>query len=184
MCFTSKRQVLQNLHIPTTQVTTVQLHYLNIKLEHTHNKVVLHQAPWLILYQYPKSVFVCIFLASRTPVESLPPTVLLPEPTEGKALPFQTETRSKKSRKSSSSTMPTLRRDTLCSSSDRMSRIQQEKQMLMEEVKAQKVITTGWLILVIVFIVIFLYIYMYCSFTDIVCWNEVWFWMSFDFFRS
>ncbi|XP_070692730.1 TBC1 domain family member 2A-like [Pempheris klunzingeri] len=34
--------------------------------------------------------------------------------------------------------MPVLRRDTLSSSSDRTSRLQQEKQMLMEEVKAQK----------------------------------------------
>ncbi|XP_041846477.1 TBC1 domain family member 2A isoform X2 [Melanotaenia boesemani] len=38
----------------------------------------------------------------------------------------------------SSSTMPVLRRDMASSSSDRMSRLQQEKQMLMEEVKAQK----------------------------------------------
>lgn len=38
------------------------------------------------------------------------------------------------------STMPVRRRVTVTSSSERTSRVQQDKQMLMEEVKAQKVI--------------------------------------------
>lgn len=39
------------------------------------------------------------------------------------------------------STRQVLRRDTLSSSSDQMSRLQQDKHRLMEEVKAQKVIS-------------------------------------------
>lgn len=44
---------------------------------------------------------------------------------------------SRKTKKRSASTLPALRRDSL--PSDRTSRLLQEKQMLMEEVKAQKV---------------------------------------------
>ncbi|KAM3866923.1 TBC1 domain family member 2A [Diretmus argenteus] len=81
---------------------------------------------------------------SQTPVAPPTPTTPLPSadpgqrsPANGRQSPslFDSQRiRRKKSR--TSSTVPTIRRDT--SSSDRMSRLQQEKHMLAEEVKAQK----------------------------------------------
>ncbi|XP_039976279.1 TBC1 domain family member 2A isoform X2 [Xiphias gladius] len=83
---------------------------------------------------------------SRTPIEPLAPSTPLQLadpggqvfPPEGRESPSLFDSRSRKTKNRSSSTMPVLRRDTLSSSSDRTSRLQQEKQMLMEEVKAQK----------------------------------------------
>ncbi|KAM9356801.1 TBC1 domain family member 2A [Symphorus nematophorus] len=77
--------------------------------------------------------------APRIPSEPLTPPlpVSLAEaagqvsPAEGRESPSLFDRRSRKSKK-------VLRRDTLSSSSERTSRLQQEKQMLMEEVKAQK----------------------------------------------
>ncbi|XP_018535092.1 TBC1 domain family member 2A isoform X3 [Lates calcarifer] len=82
----------------------------------------------------------------RTPVEPPTPPTPLPladpagqvSPAEGRESPSLFEGRNRKTKSRSSSTMPVLRRDTLSSSLDRTSRLQQEKQMLMEEVKAQK----------------------------------------------
>ncbi|XP_047441423.1 TBC1 domain family member 2A [Mugil cephalus] len=61
-------------------------------------------------------------------------------PAEGRASPSLFETLSRKTKARSSSTLPVLHRDVASSSSssDRSSRLQQEKQMLMEEVKTQK----------------------------------------------
>ncbi|RVE67613.1 hypothetical protein OJAV_G00104530 [Oryzias javanicus] len=56
----------------------------------------------------------------------------------GRASPSLLDRRSRRTKTCSSSTMPIRRRDTVSSSSERSSRLQQEKQMLMEEVKAQK----------------------------------------------
>ncbi|XP_044060442.1 TBC1 domain family member 2A [Siniperca chuatsi] len=82
--------------------------------------------------------------APRTPTE--PPTPPSPfsladpagqvSPAEGRESPSLFDSWSRKAKNRSSSTLPVLRRDTL--SSDRMTRLQQEKQILMEEVKAQK----------------------------------------------
>ncbi|XP_068181943.1 TBC1 domain family member 2A isoform X2 [Antennarius striatus] len=79
----------------------------------------------------------------RTPADcpTPPPPLSLaeapasPSPSEGRESPSLFESRSRKLKARS---MQVLRRDTLSSSSDRTSRLQQEKQMLMEEVKAQK----------------------------------------------
>ncbi|XP_017297136.1 TBC1 domain family member 2A isoform X2 [Kryptolebias marmoratus] len=80
-----------------------------------------------------------------TPTEAPPPPPVpsadpagqvTPADTSEPQLPLEDHSRRKKSR--SSSTMPVRRRVTVTSSSDRTSRVQQEKQMLMEEVKAQK----------------------------------------------
>ncbi|XP_027136322.1 TBC1 domain family member 2A isoform X2 [Larimichthys crocea] len=81
--------------------------------------------------------------ASRNPAEppAPPPAIPLAElaaqvlPTEGRESPSLFDSRRRR-KNLSSSTMQVLRRDS--SSSDRVSRLQQEKQMLMEEVKAQK----------------------------------------------
>ncbi|XP_078145251.1 TBC1 domain family member 2A isoform X2 [Centroberyx gerrardi] len=86
----------------------------------------------------------------RTPVNPPTPTTPLPvpvpvpaspagqrSPADGRQSPSLFDShRSRRKKSRSSSTMPTIRRDT--SSSDRMSRLQQEKHMLAEEVKAQK----------------------------------------------
>ncbi|XP_076594450.1 TBC1 domain family member 2A [Chaetodon auriga] len=82
----------------------------------------------------------------RTPIEPPPPPppLSLAEPaaqvslSEGRESPSLFDGRSRKMKNRSSSSMQVLRRDTLSSSSERTSRLQQEKQMLMEEVKAQK----------------------------------------------
>ncbi|XP_076025856.1 TBC1 domain family member 2A [Genypterus blacodes] len=86
----------------------------------------------------------------RTPVDPPTPTpstpVPLPDPpgqvspVDGRQSPslFDSQ-RNTKSKSWNSPTLPSLRRDTLSSSfSDRTARLQQEKQMLVEEVKAQK----------------------------------------------
>lgn len=86
--------------------------------------------------------------ASRTPAEPIapPPPTSLVEATglvslaEGRSSPSLLDGRSRKKRSSSSSSRQLLRRDTVSLPSERMSRLQQDKQMLMEEVKAQKVI--------------------------------------------
>ncbi|XP_069387314.1 TBC1 domain family member 2A isoform X2 [Paralichthys olivaceus] len=59
-------------------------------------------------------------------------------PAESMESPSLPDNRSRKTNNLSLSNMPVLRRDILSSSSDRTSRQQQEKQMLIEEVKAQK----------------------------------------------
>ncbi|XP_028271333.1 TBC1 domain family member 2A-like isoform X2 [Parambassis ranga] len=82
----------------------------------------------------------------RTLVESpvLPHPIPLADPggqvspAEDRESPSLFNRRSRKTETPSTSTMPVLRRSTLSSSSDRMARLQQEKQMLKEEVKAQK----------------------------------------------
>ncbi|XP_040904456.1 TBC1 domain family member 2A [Toxotes jaculatrix] len=82
--------------------------------------------------------------APRGPVEPPTPPTPLPLadsggqvfPVGGRESPSQFESWSRKTKNRSSSTMPVVRRDT--QSSDRTSHLQQEKQMLMEEVKAQK----------------------------------------------
>ncbi|XP_069029693.1 TBC1 domain family member 2A isoform X2 [Embiotoca jacksoni] len=84
--------------------------------------------------------------AFRTPAEPPTPPTPLPladaagqvSPVEGRESPSLFGGRSRKSKMRSTSTAPVLRRDTVTASSDRMLRLQQEKQMLMEEVKAQK----------------------------------------------
>lgn len=58
-------------------------------------------------------------------------------PAEGRQTPLQFDSRSRKLKSRSSSNMQVLHRDTV--SSERTSHLQQEKHMLMEEVKAQKV---------------------------------------------
>ncbi|XP_065814886.1 TBC1 domain family member 2A [Labrus bergylta] len=77
--------------------------------------------------------------ASRTPSEpqTPPPALSLAEPT-GQVSPVmhRAESRSRRRNTRSSSSMMVLLKDTVMS--DRMSRFLQEKQMLMEEVKAQK----------------------------------------------
>ncbi|XP_060904609.1 TBC1 domain family member 2A isoform X2 [Labrus mixtus] len=77
--------------------------------------------------------------ASRTPSEpqTPPPALSLAEPT-GQVSPVmhRPERRSRRTNTRSSSSMMVLLKDTVMS--DRMSRFLQEKQMLMEEVKAQK----------------------------------------------
>ncbi|KAF7647452.1 hypothetical protein LDENG_00172230 [Lucifuga dentata] len=86
--------------------------------------------------------------SSVTPVDSPTSLTSLPSPDPaGKVSPvdgrqssslFDSQ-RNKRTKSRNSSTAPSLRRDTLSSSfSDRMSRLQHEKQMLVEEVKAQK----------------------------------------------
>ncbi|XP_045886723.1 TBC1 domain family member 2A isoform X2 [Micropterus dolomieu] len=82
----------------------------------------------------------------RTPIESPspspPPPFTLADPagqgppTEGRVSPSLFDSWSRKTKKRSASTLPALGRDSL--PSDRTSRLLQEKQMLMEEVKAQK----------------------------------------------
>uniref|UniRef100_A0A665U047 TBC1 domain family, member 2 n=1 Tax=Echeneis naucrates TaxID=173247 RepID=A0A665U047_ECHNA len=59
-------------------------------------------------------------------------------PVEDRKSPSLFESRSRKMKSRSSSSMPVVQGDSAPSSFDRMSRLQQEKQMLMEEVKAQK----------------------------------------------
>lgn len=59
-------------------------------------------------------------------------------PAEGRQSPSQFNSRNRKTKSRSSSNMQVLCRDT--DSSEKMSHLQQEKHMLMEEVKAQKVI--------------------------------------------
>ncbi|XP_071313254.1 TBC1 domain family member 2A isoform X2 [Trachinotus anak] len=84
--------------------------------------------------------------APRNPPEPLMPTTPLPSAdpvgqvflAEDRKSPSLFDSRSRRTKNRSSSTMPVLQRDTLSSSSDRTSRLQHEKQMLMEEVKAQK----------------------------------------------
>ncbi|XP_069575643.1 TBC1 domain family member 2A isoform X2 [Brachyistius frenatus] len=84
--------------------------------------------------------------AFRTPAEPPTPPTPLPladaagqvSPAEGRESPSLFGGRSRKSKMRSTSIAPVLRRDTVTASSDRMLRLQQEKQMLMEEVKAQK----------------------------------------------
>lgn len=86
--------------------------------------------------------------ASRTPAEpiALPPATSLVEATglvslaERRSSPSSLDGRSRKKRSSSSSSRQLLCRDTVSSPLERTSRLQQDKQMLMEEVKAQKVI--------------------------------------------
>lgn len=85
--------------------------------------------------------------APRTPVEPPTPPDSLPLASPagqtsvagGRVSPSLFDSWSRKSKIRSSFTVPALRDDSL--SSERMSRLQQEKQMLMEEVKAQKVIS-------------------------------------------
>ncbi|KAF6729202.1 hypothetical protein FQA47_003111 [Oryzias melastigma] len=74
-----------------------------------------------------------------------PPPVPVPadsagqeSPAPGRASPSLLDRRARRTKTCSSSTMPIRRRDTVSPSSERSSRLQQEKQMLMEEVKAQK----------------------------------------------
>ncbi|KAI3351402.1 hypothetical protein L3Q82_020209 [Scortum barcoo] len=73
-----------------------------------------------------------------------PPALSLAEPAgqvspaEGRESPSLFDSRSRKTKNHSSSTLPVRRRDTVSSSLDQTSRLQQDKQMLMEEVKAQK----------------------------------------------
>ncbi|XP_041800257.1 TBC1 domain family member 2A [Chelmon rostratus] len=82
--------------------------------------------------------------AHRTPIEppTPPPPLSLAEPAgqaspaEGRESPSLFDSWSRKTKNRGSSTTQVPHRDTL--SSDRTSRLQQEKQMLMEEVKAQK----------------------------------------------
>lgn len=84
--------------------------------------------------------------APRTPVEPLTPPTSHPLASPagqvsvagGRESPSLFDSWSRKSKIRSSFTMPALREDSQFS--ERMSRLQQEKQMLMEEVKAQKVI--------------------------------------------
>lgn len=86
--------------------------------------------------------------ASRTPAEPIapPPPTSLVEATglvslaEGRSSPSSLDGRSRKKKSCCSSSRQLLRRDTVSSPSERTSRLQQDKQMLMEEVKAQKVI--------------------------------------------
>lgn len=79
--------------------------------------------------------------ASRTPpLTALVEATELVSPAEGRSSPSLFDGRSRKKRSSSSSSRQLLRRDTVSSPSERTSRLQQDKQMLMEEVKAQKVI--------------------------------------------
>lgn len=107
--------------------------------------------PVLTIDLYCIHVFDVVFIvsvlpASRNPAEppAPPPAIPLAElaaqvlPTEGRESPSLFDSRRRR-KNLSSSTMQVLRRDS--SSSDRVSRLQQEKQMLMEEVKAQKVST-------------------------------------------
>uniref|UniRef100_A0A3B4UMN3 TBC1 domain family member 2 n=1 Tax=Seriola dumerili TaxID=41447 RepID=A0A3B4UMN3_SERDU len=83
--------------------------------------------------------------APRNPADPSTPSTPLPSadpagqvfPAEDRKSPALFDSRSRKTKSRSSSTLPALQRDT-SSSSDRSSRLQQEKQMLMEEVKAQK----------------------------------------------
>lgn len=80
--------------------------------------------------------------APRTPSESPSPSPPLPllsavdqaPPTDGGQSPSQ----DRKVKTRSTSTLPVRRRDAASQSSERIGRLQQEKEMLMEEVKAQK----------------------------------------------
>lgn len=96
----------------------------------------------------PPDILSPVLSASRTLTEpiALPPSTSLVEatglvsPAEGRSSPSSLDGCSRKKRSSSSSSRQLLRRDAVSSPSERMSRLQQDKQMLMEEVKAQKVI--------------------------------------------
>lgn len=59
-------------------------------------------------------------------------------PTDGRESPSLFESCSRRVKARSASTLPVRRRDMASQSSDRIGRLQQEKEMLMEEVKAQK----------------------------------------------
>uniref|UniRef100_A0A3P9M1I4 TBC1 domain family, member 2 n=1 Tax=Oryzias latipes TaxID=8090 RepID=A0A3P9M1I4_ORYLA len=82
---------------------------------------------------------------AEAPVEAPPPPVPLAAdsavqvPSEpGRASPSLQDGGSRRTKTCSSSTMPIRRRDTVSSFSERTCRLQQEKKMLVEEVKAQK----------------------------------------------
>ncbi|XP_047208827.1 TBC1 domain family member 2A isoform X2 [Girardinichthys multiradiatus] len=81
---------------------------------------------------------------TECPTEAPPPSDPVGDPAgqvsppEGRESPLPLDGRSRRMKARGSSTMPLLHRDTLSSSSERASRLQQEKQMLIEEVKAQK----------------------------------------------
>lgn len=97
--------------------------------------------------------------ASGTPTETPPPSLPLadwvgqvsPEPpVAGGDSPLLLNSHSRRTKTCSpSSTMPVLRRDTSSSSSDWTARLQQEKQILVEEVKAQKVIRSMKIMMVV-----------------------------------
>ncbi|XP_038142634.1 TBC1 domain family member 2A isoform X1 [Cyprinodon tularosa] len=83
-------------------------------------------------------------VTSECPPEAPPPSDPMGDPAGQRSAPEGRESssplgdRSRRRKARGSSTMPPSRRDTMSSSSERTSRLQQEKQMLMEEVKAQK----------------------------------------------
>lgn len=113
----------------------------------TQHSVTQRQMNALDLDLSPPDILSPVPTASRTPAEPIAPPPLtslveatgLVPPVEGRSS-SSLDGRSRKKRSSNSSSRQLLHRDTVSSLSERMSRLQQDKQMLMEEVKAQKVI--------------------------------------------
>ncbi|XP_026186724.1 TBC1 domain family member 2A [Mastacembelus armatus] len=106
------------------------VHCLRKRSSHEWSQSVFHvEAPrWIP----PNPADTSTTTNSSTPVESpIPPT-----PWEGRESPTLFDGRRRKTKTRTSLSTPVLREETL--SSDRTSRLQQEKQILMEEVKAQK----------------------------------------------
>ncbi|KAF7228728.1 TBC1 domain family member 2A isoform X2 [Nothobranchius furzeri] len=83
-------------------------------------------------------------ISSGTPPETPPPPLPLADPAgeislpDSRGLPSTLDIGSRGTKSRSSATLPVRLRDTMSSSSERASRLQQEKKMLMEEVKSQK----------------------------------------------
>ncbi|KAG7454009.1 hypothetical protein JOB18_015556 [Solea senegalensis] len=125
----SQPTLLANMSIkhPLIQLQN-SVHFLRKRSSHESSQSVFHvETP-----AAPKSS------ASRTPLESPSRTVPLADPAVGGGSPSLSDSCSRRMKNRSSSTMPVLCRDTLSSTSEQMSRVQQEKEILIEEVKAQK----------------------------------------------
>ncbi|XP_051275781.1 TBC1 domain family member 2A [Dicentrarchus labrax] len=140
----SQRSPLANMSIkhPLIEIQN-SVHSLRKRSSQEWSQSVFHvEAPQWIPPNSADSNNTTVPPASSIEPPTPPPPIPLAEPAgqvspaEGRVSPSLFDSRNRKTKNRGSSTMQALRRDTL--SSDRTSRLQQEKQMLMEEVKAQK----------------------------------------------